>query len=771
MDKSGVELLETLGDFTIKENWDKFFTLRGRGDAFEWYAEWPALRDPLLSQLSSPGDHPLQVLVPGCGSSRMSEHLYDAGYRSVTNIDFSKVVVSDMLRRNVRARPEMRWRVMDMTEMQFADGSFDAIIDKGGLDALMEPKLGAKLGSKFLKEVKRVLKLGGKYICLTLAESHVLGLLFSEFRLGWKMSIHVIPHKLQNKCNFQTYMVVSVKEGSGEPNPILSLLDPTTVNDSAHQGHTLVRAIEDENKIRYDISSGADVIHSLEDLRLGTKGVLKELIPGRRCHFVLGEQGVSCFSYNALLLDSQQQTDAFLYHCGIFIVPKIRAHEWLFSSEEGQWAVVESSKAARLIMVFLDSTHSHAGIDGIQRDLSPLVKNLAPGDSDNEAPIPFMMASDGIKQRNVVKKVTSAATGPIIVEDVMYENLDGDNICVTSRESMIYRRLTFERSLGLVQSEALLVQEHSRSILGEAEKNKSSLSSRHQKKGTRRRKDSCETTMASRGNLKIDHSYLASCYHSGIISGFILVAPALESAASCGKLVRTIVVGLGAGLLPMCLRGCLPFLDIEVVELDPVILDLAKSYFGFTEDEKLKVHIADGIQFIHGACAAESSAATMNDEKTVSLNGCAHLPHRTSTKSPSHGNGGTEMRMLVVDADASDVSSGLTCPPAEFLEESFLLSVREFVGEGGLFVINLVSRSTAIREMVVSRMKEVFNHLFSLELEEDVNEVLFALPSEACVQVDDLRCTAVRFQRLLKFNQPERVKAIIDMTENIKCLK
>lgn len=28
-----------------------------------------------------------------------------------------------------------------------------------------------------------------------------------------------------------------------------------------------------------------------------------------------------------------------------------RAHEWLFASEEGQWVVVESSKAARLIMV------------------------------------------------------------------------------------------------------------------------------------------------------------------------------------------------------------------------------------------------------------------------------------------------------------------------------------------------------------------------------------------------------------------------------------
>lgn len=114
---SSSELLQTLEDFTSKENWDKFFTIRGSGDNFEWYAEWPQLRDPLLSLLGAPSPPP-QILVPGCGNSRLSEHLYDAGFHGITNVDFSKVVISDMLRRNVRDRPDMRWRVMDMTNMQ-----------------------------------------------------------------------------------------------------------------------------------------------------------------------------------------------------------------------------------------------------------------------------------------------------------------------------------------------------------------------------------------------------------------------------------------------------------------------------------------------------------------------------------------------------------------------------------------------------------------------------------------------------------------------------
>lgn len=37
--------------------------------------------------------------------------------------------------------------------LQFADETFDVVLDKGGLDALMEPELGPKLGSQYLSEV------------------------------------------------------------------------------------------------------------------------------------------------------------------------------------------------------------------------------------------------------------------------------------------------------------------------------------------------------------------------------------------------------------------------------------------------------------------------------------------------------------------------------------------------------------------------------------------------------------------------------------------
>lgn len=52
-------------------------------------------------------------------------------------------------------------------------------------------------------------------------------------------------------------------------------------------------------------------------------------------------------------------------------------------------------------------------------------------------------------------------------------------------------------------------------------------------------------------------------------------------------------------------------------------------------------------------------------------------------------------------------SSGLTCPAPDFLDESFLETVKDKLSEDGLFVVNLVSRSQAIKDMALSKMKKV----------------------------------------------------------------
>lgn len=88
------------------------------------------------------------------------------------------------------------------------------------------------------------------------------------------------------------------------------------------QARGLYEAIEMENEIRREYSNGSDVIYSLEDLQLGVKGDLFELCHGRRFQLTLGECEDSRFSYRAVVLDAQQMSGPFLYHCGVFLVPK-----------------------------------------------------------------------------------------------------------------------------------------------------------------------------------------------------------------------------------------------------------------------------------------------------------------------------------------------------------------------------------------------------------------------------------------------------------------
>lgn len=60
--------------------------------------------------------------------------------------------------------------------MQFGPTSFEVAFDKGALDALMGEDTDAAscAGSLLLSEVRRVLTDQGQYICITLAQPHVL---------------------------------------------------------------------------------------------------------------------------------------------------------------------------------------------------------------------------------------------------------------------------------------------------------------------------------------------------------------------------------------------------------------------------------------------------------------------------------------------------------------------------------------------------------------------------------------------------------------------
>lgn len=131
----------------------------------------------------------------GCGNSELSEQLYDVGYCHLTNIDISETVIAHMNQRNTQRRPDLNFYQVDATQTGYESGSFQACLDKGTLDAMASEEEGV-VASKMLAEVGRVLAVGGRYVCVTLAQEHVIKLAVEHFaEAGFAIRIHSLSQQ------------------------------------------------------------------------------------------------------------------------------------------------------------------------------------------------------------------------------------------------------------------------------------------------------------------------------------------------------------------------------------------------------------------------------------------------------------------------------------------------------------------------------------------------------------------------------------------------
>ena len=175
-------------EFQKKEYWDRFFTKRS--SAFEWYGEYTDLCHVLHKYLKSSS----RILMAGCGNSKLSEDLYDAGFKSIDNIDISSVVIRQKQSSNAGKREAMTFMKMDILEMEFEDTVFDCVLDKGTLDAIFSNTGDVTKGKvhTMFNEITRVLKYAGRYICVTLAQDHILEKLLDYFGSGWLLRVHKV---------------------------------------------------------------------------------------------------------------------------------------------------------------------------------------------------------------------------------------------------------------------------------------------------------------------------------------------------------------------------------------------------------------------------------------------------------------------------------------------------------------------------------------------------------------------------------------------------
>lgn len=89
--------------------------------------------------------------------------------------------------------------------------------------------------------------------------------------------------------------------------------------------------------------------------------------------------------------------------------------------------------------------------------------------------------------------------------------------------------------------------------------------------------------------------------------------------------------------------------EIDAVEIDPKIVNVAKEWFGLKEDEKTRIYIDDGLKFINEA-----------------------------------SKNGKKWDVVIIDVNSNDPTSELWGPTPEFLENELLKDCRTITEDSGI---------------------------------------------------------------------------------------
>ncbi|XP_029400139.1 EEF1A lysine methyltransferase 4 isoform X2 [Mus pahari] len=126
------ELPEKNFQYRQVQYWDQRYKDAADSGPYEWFGDFASFRALLEPELC-PED---RILVLGCGNSALSYELFLGGFPNVTSVDYSPVVVAAMQVRYAHV-PSLRWETMDVRALDFPSGSFDVVLEKGTLDAML----------------------------------------------------------------------------------------------------------------------------------------------------------------------------------------------------------------------------------------------------------------------------------------------------------------------------------------------------------------------------------------------------------------------------------------------------------------------------------------------------------------------------------------------------------------------------------------------------------------------------------------------------------
>ena len=162
---------------------------------------------------------------------------------------------------------------------------------------------------------------------------------------------------------------------------------------------------------------------------------------------------------------------------------------------------------------------------------------------------------------------------------------------------------------------------------------------------------------------------------------------------------RTVLVaGLGGGTLPTALAALLPEVRIDAVEIDPAVVEAARTYFDFQENDRLRVHIRDARVFVKRALQQ-----------------------------------GRQYDLIILDAYSGDYI------PEHLMTAEFLDETRRLLSPNGALAANTFATSR-LYDYESETYRLVFGEFFNLRVRSSNNRVILAtngpLPDRATLRAN-----------------------------------
>ena len=161
------------------------------------------------------------------------------------------------------------------------------------------------------------------------------------------------------------------------------------------------------------------------------------------------------------------------------------------------------------------------------------------------------------------------------------------------------------------------------------------------------------------------------------------IAPAVRPHGR--PLRRALALGLGGGAWPRLLLATQPQVHVDAVEIDPVVVDLARSFFALPTSPRLHIVVDDAARFVE----------------------------RPEVKARRYD-------LIFLDAFSADTM------PAALSTPAFLRGLRRLLADDGVLLVNVALADRPTADAVIGRLAELFPGCSHVRARTEENQVVFA---------------------------------------------